>query len=68
MPPNTDSPSISDSLLLLNSISGLGPVTYRHLLDEFGEDPRLILEASKSQLRAVRGVGDKMIDSLTAQG
>ena len=68
MPPNTDSLSISDSLLLLNSISGLGPVTYRHLLDEFGEDPRLILEASKSQLRAVRGVGDKMIDSLTAHG
>ena len=68
MPPNTDSLSISDSLLLLNSISGLGPVTYRHLLDEFGEDPRLILQANKSQLRAVRGVGDKMIDSLTTEG
>ena len=68
MPPNTDSLSISDSLLLLNSISGLGPVTYRHLLDEFGEDPRLILQARKCELRAVRGVGDKMIDSLTAQG
>ena len=68
VPPNTDSLSISDSLLLLNSISGLGPVTYRRLLDEFGEDPRLILQAGNRELRAVRGVGDKMIDSLTAQG
>ena len=57
MPPNTDSLSISDSLLLLNSISGLGPVTYRRLLDEFGEDPRLILQAGNRELRAVRGVG-----------
>lgn len=64
----TDSLGITDSLLLLNSISGLGPVTYRHLLDELGDDPRLILQARKSELRAVRGVGDKMIDSLTAQG
>lgn len=68
MPPNTDSLSICDSLLLLNSISGLGPVTYRHLLDEFGEDPRSILQARNRELRAVRGVGDKIIDSLTAQG
>ncbi len=68
MPPNTDSLSISDSRLLLNSISGLGPVTYRHLLDEFGGDPRLILQASNRELRAVRGVGAKIIDSLTAQG
>lgn len=68
MPPNTDSLSISDSRLLLNSISGLGPVTYRHLLDEFGDDPRLILQAGKSQLRTVRGVGDKILSSLAAQG
>ena len=68
VPPNTDSLSISDSLLLLNSISGLGPVTYRHLLDELGDDPRLILQAGKSQLRTVRGVGDKIISSLAAQG
>ena len=68
MPPNTNFLSVSDSRLLLNSISGLGPVTYRHLLDEFGGDPRLILQARNRELRAVRGVGDKIIDSLTAQG
>ena len=67
MPSLPNSPDTSDSLLLLNSIKGLGPVTYRNLLERFGSDPSAILAAPKSELRTVRGVGEKIIDSLTSK-
>ena len=41
----------------LNLIEGVGPVRVRQLLEHFGEAPA-ILQASKSQLLQVRGIGE----------
>ena len=62
-----DSLSIPDSLLLLNSLPGLGPVTARRLLERFGDDPREILKAGRSELSSVSGVGEKIIGSIQGE-
>jgi len=59
-----ESLSLRDSLLLLNGLPNLGPVSVRRLLDRFGDDPRDIFRASRGELGAVRGVGNKIIDSI----
>jgi DNA processing protein len=59
-----ESLSLRDSLLLLNGLPNIGPVSVRRLLDRFGDDPRDIFRASRGELGAVRGVGNKIIDSI----
>jgi DNA processing protein len=51
-----------EALVVLNMVDHVGPVRLRHLLDSFGA-PESILEASKSQLLAVHGIGE---DTATA--
>ncbi|MGE9292185.1 MAG: DNA-processing protein DprA [Puniceicoccales bacterium] len=47
----------AQATLVLNGLSGIGPVTLRRLFDCFGDDPRVILGAGVSALRQVPGVG-----------
>ena len=51
-----------EALVVLNMVDHVGPVRLRHLLDFFGA-PEAILNASKSQLLAVHGIGQ---DTATA--
>lgn len=48
----------------LNLIEGVGPVRARQLLEHFGDAPT-ILQASKSQLLQVRGIGDDTADAIS---
>lgn len=68
MPSFAESLHLHDSLLLLNGLPHIGPVSVRRLLDRFGGDPRDIFRASRGELRSVRGVGDKIIDSIRDEG
>ena len=47
----------------LNLIEGVGPVRARQLLEHFGEAPA-ILQASKSQLLQVRGIGAETAEAI----
>lgn len=51
--------------MILNALPGIGPIGMNHLLDFFNNDPLEILHASKSELMAVSGIGDKIADSIT---
>jgi DNA processing protein len=53
-----------DGRMLLNSVSGVGPITLGHLLKNFQGDPWKILTASNSDLRQVRGVGEQAADGI----
>ena len=68
MPGFIESLSLRDSLLLLNGLPNLGPVSVRRLLERFGVDPRKIFRASRGELGSVRGVGDKIINSIFDEG
>ena len=68
MPGFIESLSLRDSLLLLNGLPNLGPVSVRRLLERFGDDPRDIFRATRGELGAVRGVGNKIIDSILDEG
>jgi len=56
--------NIRDARMVLNALPGIGPVTCRRLADAFGDDPRGFFRASRSELLAVRGVGDTIADTL----
>ena len=43
--------------MILNDLPNIGPITLNRLLEEFGGDPRIILEADRRRLESVRGVG-----------
>jgi len=47
----------------LNLLEGVGPVRVRQLIEHFGEAPA-ILQASKSQLLQVRGIGDDTAETI----
>src|SRR5512139_3332081 len=52
-----------EALVALNMIEGVGPVRVRQLLEHFGEAPA-ILNASRSQLLQVRGIGEDTAESI----
>ena len=64
MPSFAETIGLPDSLLLLNGLPNLGPVSVRRLLQRFGDDPRAIFRASRRELGSVSGVGDKIINSI----
>jgi DNA processing protein len=47
-----------EALIALNLIEHVGPVRARLLLEHFGDAPR-ILQASQSELRRVRNIGEE---------
>ena len=52
------------SLLALNGLPHIGPVTLRRLLDAFEDDPIAILAGDQSRLLSVQGVGAKVAETL----
>lgn len=52
-----------EAFVALNMIEHVGPVRVRQLLDHFGDAPS-ILQASKSRLQQVRGIGDEVAESI----
>ena len=53
-----------EAFIALNLIEGVGPVRVRQLLAHFGDAPA-ILQASKSQLQQVRGIGEDTAENIS---
>src|SRR5438874_1122957 len=53
-----------EALVALNMVEGVGPIRVRQLLEHFG-DPAAILKASRSQLAAVRGIGEDTAEAIS---
>ena len=49
--------------LLLQSIDGIGPVTYKNLLDRF-QDPKLVFETDLKELATIPKLGQKIIERI----
>lgn len=58
--------SPSQALLVLNALPHLGPITANRLLEACGGDPVAVLRADPATLRAVRGVGPVIAETLVA--
>ena len=54
-----------EALVALNLIDGVGPVRVRQLLEHFGDAPA-ILQASRSEMLRVRGIGEDTADAIAA--
>jgi DNA processing protein len=54
------------AFLVLNALPNIGPITLNRLLAELGDDPCAVLNASKRELEAVKGVGPVISASLGA--
>jgi DNA processing protein len=54
-----------EALVGLNLIEGVGPVRVRQLLDHFGNAPA-ILQASRSALHRVQGIGEETAEAILA--
>ena len=52
-----------EAVLVLNAVSGVGPVLYRRLMETFGS-PERILEADEYALTRVEGVGPKTAQAI----
>ncbi len=58
--------SRSQALMVLNALPHIGPITANRLLEACGNDPVAVLMADPAVLRAVRGVGPIMAETLAA--
>lgn len=54
-----------EALVALNLIEGVGPIRVRQLLEHFGDAPA-ILQASRSEMLRVRGIGEDTADAIAA--
>lgn len=54
----------NDAMLVLNGLRQVGPISTARLLEAFGGDPAAVLAAERSDLLAVKGIGDKAADTL----
>jgi DNA processing protein len=52
------------AFIVLNGLPNVGPITLRRLLDAFHGNPLAIFEAPPTQLKAVKGVGNAVVDTL----
>ena len=53
-----------NAFIVLNGLPNIGPITLRRLLDAFNGDPVSIFNATSSQLKGVKGVGDAIVSTL----
>ncbi len=53
------------ALLVLNGLPHVGPVTLRRLLDAFDGDAIAVIEGEASKVRSVKGVGSKVVETLS---
>jgi DNA processing protein len=51
---------------LLHALPGMGPVTFRRLLDRFGSAAQAVEKADRDSLAEVRGVGPELAEGLLA--
>lgn len=58
------SASPADLRILMNALPGVGPVTVRRLREAFGGDLAAALQAPRSELLRVKGVGPAVADAL----
>jgi DNA processing protein len=49
--------------LALNMVPGVGPITYRNLLDKF-KNPQRVFTASSRELASVEGIGEKIMKAI----
>jgi len=54
-----------EAYIVLNMLQEVGPVRVRRLLEQFGR-PEKILEASRSELLRVDGIGEEVVRSITS--
>lgn len=52
------------ALMVLNALPHIGPITLNRLLEEFGGDPVAVLRSPASRLAPVKGVGEKIIQTI----
>ncbi|MEM9159990.1 MAG: DNA-processing protein DprA [Verrucomicrobiota bacterium] len=53
-----------DAYWILNSIRSVGPITLNRLLEFANGDPVAALEASRGELRSIKGITTKSVDSI----
>jgi len=53
------------AFMVLNALPHIGPITLNRLMDEFGRDPVAVFRAPAARLAGVRGVGGKIIETLS---
>jgi DNA processing protein len=58
------SPTPRQALMILNALSGIGPVTTRRLVDAFQNDPAKILSATSAELKRIHGVGPIIAETI----
>ena len=56
--------TLRDAALRLAMVTGIGPRSYKHLLEEFG-DPQSVLAAAPSDLMKVAGIGSKVANAVS---
>ncbi len=56
--------SRNQAFFVLNGLPNIGPITLRRLLDAFNGDPVSVFTAPANQLKAVRGVGNEIVNTL----
>ena len=59
-----DKLSERQAFLVLNGLSGIGPVTLRRLLDAYEGDPCAALAASATSLQRIQGIGTELASTL----
>ncbi|MEN8735106.1 MAG: DNA-processing protein DprA, partial [Lentimonas sp.] len=52
------------ALLVLNGLPHVGPVMLRRLMDAFDDDAISVLSGQRDRLMLVKGVGDKVVQTL----
>ncbi len=53
------------ALLVLNGLPKIGPITIKKLLEYFSHDSVAILNANKSELNKISGIGDAVVNSIS---
>lgn len=52
------------AFMILNALPHIGPITLNRLLEQFDRDPVAVLSASSAAMSTVRGVGQKIVQTL----
>ena len=54
----------TNAFIVLIGLPNIGPITLRRLLDAFHGEPVSIFNATASQLKSIKGVGNTVVDTL----
>lgn len=56
--------SNNQAILILNAIPQVGPITFKKLMEAFEYRASRVLEASRSELKKIDGIGDVIVDNI----